>query len=57
MKYIVLVKEIHTQKVVIEANSKEEAVMRVREGEGDFRHETQYVSTMEPDTWIVEEDK
>ena len=55
-KYVVLVQEIHYAHMAIEANSEEEAVNLVRDGEGE-QIELEYSSTNDPDTWNVQEGK
>ena len=58
MKYFVERKEVWAQNVEIEANSSEEALKLVADGEGDVRdHEFVYSHTLEPDTWNVYEQK
>jgi hypothetical protein len=54
MKFDVQVKETHYQHVEIEAESKEKAIEKVREGEGDYGS-LEYHETNPPSEWIVEE--
>lgn len=55
MKYLVIVKEVHLQKVEVEAKSVDKAIEAVREGEGNFLDGLEYQETLDPDTWEVEE--
>lgn len=57
MKYLVYVKEIHTQIVAIEATSEAEALEKVREGDGEYASSTVCEETLDTDEWTVEEDK
>ena len=58
MKYFVERKEVWAQNVEIEANSSEEAIRLVADGEGDVRDsDFIYSYTLEPDTWNVYEQK
>jgi hypothetical protein len=50
--YIVTVKEIHGQQFTVEADSFEEAIAMVKEGDGDIGH-MEYILTMDTDTWDV----
>lgn len=54
MKYTVTVKEIYDSYVEIEAESPEEALKKVREGEGD-EVDQEYHSTMDSSHWDVSE--
>lgn len=54
MRYLVVIREVHKQEVLIEADSPEEAMAKVQEGEGE-NGELDYDYTLEPDTWDVEE--
>lgn len=54
-RYMVEVKEIHIARCYIEAESPEDAVMKVREGEGDFEKETLYHETMDSSYWFVKD--
>ena len=57
-KYIVGMREIHIQNVEIEAESPEEAIERVADGEGDFvDNSLEYSHTLNTDTWTVKEKK
>lgn len=53
MKYDVQVREVHVQHMIVEAGSPEEAVKKVRDGDGD-QADIEYSHTLEPDTWTVE---
>ena len=54
MRYTVTVKEIYDSYVEIEAESPEEALKKVRGGEGD-EVDQEYYSTMDSSTWDVSE--
>ena len=49
----VLVKEIHLQAVSIKANSNEEAMSMVINGEGEEVGDPYFYETMNPETWTV----
>jgi hypothetical protein len=53
MKYDVQVREVHVQHIVVEADSPEEAVDMVRDGDGDHAA-IEYSHTLGPDSWTVE---
>ena len=53
-KFIVSVREIHIQPVEIEAENKEEAVMKVREGDGEYLNGGEFSEVLDPETWTVE---
>lgn len=54
MKYYVDVREIHIQTVEIEADSPEQAITRVAEGDGSYLDgRLEYSHTLPPDTWTV----
>ncbi len=57
MKFLVTIKEVHEQIVEIEADNEQQAVEQVAEGEGDYRDDTEYMYTLDPDEWTVEECK
>lgn len=56
-KFIVSVKEVHVQKVAIDATSEEEAIKKVAEGEGEQVGDAYYVYTKNPDHWTADEDR
>jgi len=51
----VIVKEIHLQEVEVEADTAEEAIEAVLEGDGDYTAHTQHLETLDTDTWSVKE--
>lgn len=57
MKYIVPIKEIHTQNVFIEAETEEEALEKVMDGQGDYEEDehgkpiTSFESTLPASEW------
>jgi len=54
-KYIVNVREVHTQMVEIEAKDENDAKQNVREGKGTYLDDTlEYSHTLDPDGWTVE---
>jgi hypothetical protein len=54
--YKVIVREVWTQDVLIEAESEEEARKLVIAGEGDYVDNALFLdSTLDSDTWMVEE--
>lgn len=56
-KYIVTMKEVHNQEMLIEANSPEEALSKVSEGEGTAQSEAYYSYTLDSDEFEVTERK
>lgn len=54
-KYIVYMLEVHMQPILIEANNKDNAKMRVREGEGDYFGKGEFYDTFPDDEWDVEQ--
>jgi hypothetical protein len=52
MRFVVLVKEVHTSHMEIHADSKEEAIEKVANGEGEEVHE-EYSHTLDTDEWEV----
>lgn len=55
-EFEVLVREVWIQRVVIEAKTQEEAIEKVREGEGiNLQNGLEYSHTLDFDTWTVEE--
>jgi len=57
MKYRVLVREVHVQHTIVEADSEEEAIKKVAEGEEtvDVR-ELEYSHTLDKETWTAEKE-
>lgn len=54
MKFIVGVKEVHTQFVTVEAETAEEAVKKAAACEGQEAAQTEFEYTLKEDTWTVE---
>jgi len=54
-RFYVHVREIHTSLREIHATSAEEALQLVKDGDGD-ELECEYTDTMDPSTWMVEDD-
>lgn len=52
MRFVVLVKEVHTSHMEIDADSKEEAIEKVAGGEGGEIYE-EYSHTLDTDQWEV----
>lgn len=56
-RYIVSRREVHIQMVSVEAESKEEAIEKVAEGEGEMMDNTlEYSHSLDPEYWTVEEE-
>lgn len=55
--YKVTILETARQSILIQANFVDDAVMAVREGEGEYIGSAQYVETLDPETWFVREIK
>jgi hypothetical protein len=54
--YIVRMWEVYVQTVAIEANSEEEAIEKVVEGEGEYiNNSLEYSHALDSDLWTVEE--
>jgi hypothetical protein len=53
-EYIVSVREVHIQEVLIEADSPEQAIEKVVKGEGE-NLDGEYSHTLDSDLWTVEE--
>lgn len=51
---IVEVREIHIQKVKVEANTNEEAIRKAANGEGEEIGDSEYYRTLDPCTWTIE---
>jgi len=54
MRYVVKVLEVHKQHVFIDANSHEDAISKVENGEGENGNLV-YSCTLESDNWSVED--
>ena len=56
MRYIITRREVWTQGVQIEADSKEEAIRKVADGDGEVIESLfEYSHTLDPDTWTLEQ--
>lgn len=53
-KYLVGRREVHVAYVEIEADSPEEAISSVADGNGDESDFFEYSHTLDPDTWTAE---
>ncbi len=53
MKFLVKMKEVHTQVVEIEADTEKQALDRVEEGEGEYG-ELEYDHTLDTSEWTAE---
>ncbi|HEY8864592.1 MAG TPA: hypothetical protein VIO37_10530 [Candidatus Dormibacteraeota bacterium] len=52
----VAVREVHIQQVAIDATSPEEAIAKVRDGQGAYLDNAiEYSHCLDPETWTVEE--
>jgi hypothetical protein len=56
-KFIVTIKEVHLQKMEIEAATSKMARELVAEGDGDLAGNSLYYQTLDPEDWDVEEVK
>lgn len=57
MMYRVVVKEVHNQLIWVEADDVDDAVMKIREGEGeDFDDGPEYAYTLDSEEWTVEKE-
>jgi len=56
-KFIVQVREVHINSISVEADSPEDAIDLVRDGDADDSISLEYSHTLDPDNWSVEEDK
>ena len=55
MKYIVTMKEVHSQEIVVEAASPAEAESKAAIGDGDYANGTAYEYVLDMDSWEVRE--
>lgn len=55
-RYTILIREVHVAHHTVSANSKEEAVKMVKDGESCEEY-IEYSHTMDDDTWQIEEVK
>jgi hypothetical protein len=56
-EFIVHVKEVHYSPFKVKAKSREDAIMKVREGEGDaleIKNYESYSETLDSSEWMVE---
>jgi hypothetical protein len=52
--FIVFVREVHIQPVTIEADTPEDAIQRVADGQGHADYDMlEYSHTLDPETWTV----
>lgn len=55
-KFIVNIREVHTQMVEVEAEDKKDAKIKVAQGEGTYLDNTlEYSHTLNKSTWTVDE--
>lgn len=55
-KYFVYVREVHVQTVEVEAKDEDEAIDKVKDGEGEYLDDAlEYSHCLDADTWTVEE--
>jgi len=53
-KFMVEVREVHVQQVVIEAKDYADAIKRIQDGEGYYVNDSlEYSHTLDPDTWRI----
>lgn len=53
-KYTVLVREVHVSHMVVEADSPEEAIKKIKDGDGD-EATCEYSHTLDSETWSVDD--
>lgn len=53
--YIVLVKEVHLQSVMVHAKDEKEAIEKVVDGDGDYIGGSEPLETLDPQEWSVKE--
>ena len=53
--YKVTVREIAEQDILVQANSEDDAIMAVREGEGNYDGSIKYTEVLDPESWSIEE--
>ena len=53
-RYKVVIKEITEQDIYVDAESKEDAIIAVKDGEGYYK-DNRYVETLDPELWFVQE--
>ena len=54
-KYIVTMKEVHSQEIIVEAASPSEAESKARDGDGDYANGSTYEYLFDKDAWEVRE--
>ena len=55
-RFRVMVREVHVQGVLVDAESEEDAKIKVAEGEGDYEDNSlEFSHSCDSDTWTVEE--
>lgn len=56
-KFVVEVFELHKQEVFVTARNARQAKLKVADGEGDYRAETMFISTLDYSTWNVRKEQ
>ena len=54
-KYIVTIKEVHAQEIIVEAASPAHAQSKARDGDGDYGNGSTYEYLLDEDAWEVRE--
>ena len=54
-KYIVTMKEVHSQEIIVEAASPAHAQSKARDGDGDYGNGSTYEYLLDEDAWEVRE--
>tara|TARA_Y100000593_G_scaffold35861_1_gene69997 strand:- start:13 stop:186 length:174 start_codon:yes stop_codon:yes gene_type:complete len=55
-RYIVTIKEVHAQEIVVSAVSEEQALAKAQDGDGDYANGTSFEYSLDRDSWEVRED-
>ena len=55
-RYIVTIKEVHAQEIVVSAASEEQVLAKAQDGDGDYANGTSFEYSLDRDSWEVRED-
>lgn len=55
-RYVVTTREVHSQEIVVSAESETEALVKAKDGDGDYGNGSTYEYLLDADSWEVRED-
>lgn len=55
-RYIVTMNEVHMQQIAVSGTDEEDAMIKAVEGDGDYIDGSEYLYTMDRETFTVKED-